>query len=530
MPAVQRSTENLASAVDESLGLVCVLCDQEMIYPSGCVTTLCKHTFHRDCITPFLADSHECPKCKQLCHEKDLASMGTRTGTRPKTSSFRGRGRGSGYKQYNTRNAKVQDEVNVTQNTPGEGPRNENEPLPLLNLNSPTKDNNASRNLVNTSHNTTHQSMRGRRGNRNLEQMSRMIESTVQRVLSQMQVSPLPLQPLLQSPLQTPQPNPISSSPPREANSTQSPQIESRPILNSVRMPPDKITTLIQSWHIKFDGSYNGLRCEEFLYRIKCLTEENFNGNFENICRNLHVLLTGKAKEWYWRYRKSVTNVQWESFCSALKYQYKDFRTTFDMREELHNRKQKPTETFEVFYDAIYEIVDRLAVPIDEDELIEIVTRNLRPEIRHELLYVQINSIAQLKKLCQKREKLLSEDYFRRGNFHRNAGNFSQPPQRRVAAIEENIEIEENLNTVDFDKVDSPEFEVNAINHTDRVIKCWNCDEEGHFWDMCIQDRRIFCYGCGTKNVYKPQCIKCANNTRNSKNFQSSYNQRQAPK
>lgn len=119
-------------------------------------------------------------------------------------------------------------------------------------------------------------------------------------------------------------------------------------------MNPDKITNVIQSWGIKFDGSFNGLRCEEFLYRIKCLVEETFGGNFEDsVAKNLHVLLTGKAKDWFWRYRKTVVRIDWESFCLDLKRQYKNFRNVYDIREELHNRKQKPTESFESFYDTI---------------------------------------------------------------------------------------------------------------------------------------------------------------------------------
>lgn len=39
---------------------------------------------------------------------------------------------------------------------------------------------------------------------------------------------------------------------------------------------------------------------------------------------------------------------------------------------------------------------------------------------------------------------------------------------------------------------DTLEFGINAISNTNKVIKCWNCEEEGHYWDMCLKDRTIF--------------------------------------
>ena len=60
-------------------------------------------------------------------------------------------------------------------------------------------------------------------------------------------------------------------------------------------------------------------------------------------------------------------------------------------------------ETFDIFYEALSSIMDRLTSPISEQELIEIIMRNLKLEIRREL-YIPINSISHLKKLVQMRE------------------------------------------------------------------------------------------------------------------------------
>lgn len=518
--AVVRSCENLPALTDAVLGPACSLCENVMTNLDDCLITVCKHTFHKECILKWITTSHECPNCKKLCHAKDLAPANKGAIVKTISTSYRGRGRGSAIKRYNTRSGRVEVDMNNSQTTHSDNLENANNTGNLLDLNisigEPNTSQNRSQNVQDNTKNTTSSSNRGKRQSQYMNRMSQMIESTVQRVLTNLQLSPerpvhntVPQQVPLVNRSQNNNPPIIPSSEP-EASPRSSNEVYS---LNNLRMHPDKISNIIQSWHVKYDGSAKGLRCEEFLYRINCLTVENFNGNYDYICNNLHILLTGKAKDWYWRYHKSVTKIEWEPFCAALKYQYKDFRTSFDIREELHNRKQKPSETFESFYDAISEIIDNLSEPLEEEEIIEIVTRNLRPEIRHELLYVQIRSIAHLKKLCQKREKLLSEDAFKRGNFKTNVSFPSQ--QRRVAVVQTDTKMEDRLSNSEIDPIEQSVSHINAIVKTNKPIRCWNCDEEGHFWDMCLKERHIFCYGCGLKNVYKPQCENCSKNSKN---------------
>lgn len=65
-------------------------------------------------------------------------------------------------------------------------------------------------------------------------------------------------------------------------------------------LSPEKVTQLIQGWGVKYDGELTGPSVQEFLYRISALTDDCLSGDFLMLCKNL----TGKAREWYWRYRK----------------------------------------------------------------------------------------------------------------------------------------------------------------------------------------------------------------------------------
>lgn len=255
-----------------------------------------------------------------------------------------------------------------------------------------------------------------------------------------------------------------------------------------------------------------GLRCEEFIYRIRSLTRKSFAGNFDVVCDNLHILLDGKAKSWYWRYHKTVEDLEWEPFVAALRHQYKDFRTSSDIEEELRNRKQRHNESFEDFYDAMLDIADHLPVGLEDEELIAKIVKNQRFEIRWHLLGVKIQSIAELKKLCLDREQLCKEETSRRTQFARGP-----PQQRRLAALdaEEIDEFKDDGRESD----DNPSMAVNALTKSDKIIKCYNCDEIGHYWDMCVKKREIFCYGCGLKGVYKPQCEICSKNPKFARGF-----------
>lgn len=98
-----------------------------------------------------------------------------------------------------------------------------------------------------------------------------------------------------------------------------------------------------------------------------------------------------------------------------------------------------------------------------------------------------------------------------------------------MAAVESSTIYNRNdEETTEHDSRKNSDFEVHALEvKTDRPVKCWKCGDEGHMWDMCVKERQIFCYGCGLRNVYKPQCLKC---WKNSKKYSGIYHNRIDPK
>lgn len=483
----------------------CPQCNEMLSEGQDClILNECSHVFHRNCIETSLANTSECPVCKLSCQLSDLKAVTIfQKNTNAVRQSNRGKGRGAMSRVYNTRNSKK----NLFQ-------EHQNSLLDC------SADLQGAASLTPTQHSRNMETIIPTRTNLvDSSEIPKLVEESLSRILANFNILP-------RAPSQANDLNPSyhtsrADNISGEGNNIRSaqPQISphnvatpNRVTVSSMNMQPDKLTTIIQNWHLKFDGSPNGLNVNEFLYRIKTLTEDNFNGDFSVICRNLNILLIGKAGEWYWRYHRQASPIVWEDFCEALKYQYRDFKSTFDIREEVRNRKQKAGESFDSFYEAVSSILDRLPAPMSDMELIEILTRNLRPEIRQEILYIPINSIPHLRKLVQMRENFLNDEYVRRNLAHRS-NNFL--PRRQVAEISDfkGEDVESSLKNSEA---------IHAIQNATKRKICWNCGEQGHYWEDCLGERRVFCYGCGAANTYKPNCSFCANKKLNSsKNFRS---------
>lgn len=536
---------------------VCHICNETMNENDDClVIQACSHVFHRSCIETYLSTSSECAVCKRSCQLNELKSFVIVPVNKPqatraigsKASTNKHRGRGAMSKYYNTRSTSRNlfsdvpsqsqnsnlsgHEVNLT--TPN---RNTSDANPVHFVLSPVQPVNNSNHVLNnpiqTSNNLNHinfpiqvSSNNGQLGcnqvNANANAIdyniiNRMISDNLSQMLSQLNLIPgnnTNINTAVQNQNANIQNANMNYVPPQaEINNSPINPFSPSSYLNShtSNMTVDKVSSVIQHWNLKFDGSSDGLHVEEFLYRIKSLTNTTFNGDFKPVCNNLHILLTGKARNWYWRYHKQVQTIVWADFCDALRSQYREFKSSFDIRDEIRNRKQRSNESFDVFFESVTSIMDKLTVPMGEGELIEVIARNLRPEIRQDLLYVPIHSISHLRKLVQMRENFLSDEYVRK-NLQARSMNVQPLARRHVAEIDpkhdDNIHVPEETDVC-----------VEAFHKTEHG-SCWNCDGVGHHWQDCLQDRSIFCYGCGAKNTYKPNCTKCANRTASmSKNF-----------
>ncbi|XP_036347766.1 uncharacterized protein LOC118757134 [Rhagoletis pomonella] len=190
----------------------------------------------------------------------------------------------------------------------------------------------------------------------------------------------------------------------------------------------------------------------------------------------------------------------WPSLCEALRTNFQQHKTAFEIKEMVRSRKQGQNESFDDFRNAVLKLAEPLQSLFSELELMEILQHNLRPRIRQQLLYVQINSLAELRRLCLKSESLVNEI-----NRSTNAlPNVNPRPQSRryVNEVQDENDLAESIGI---------EPEVDEISKLSAEAKqiCWNCRREGHRYFDCFEIRTVFCYGCGAPEVYRPKSSRC---------------------
>lgn len=504
---LQRSTDDFP-ALNEACGgdPICHICKKDIVNNTDSTETVCGHIFHRICITGHAKTHTTCPLCnikiiKDASSQKSGSIMLTRAGAKAKTYDLN-RPTGA-YSENDNENPNTFSQSNTSNGNPS------GEYIKRI-VSSAIADQQSQMLFTLT------------------QQMTKLIEQSISTGFSRLSQNNIPrintsspsanINPVMQTLPDVEQrtleqllglPATQNSS----ANANRSHTNTSHAV-SDLLSRPDKVSQIIYNWKLKFTGGSKSLPVENFIYRVEALTKQTLSGNFTILCMNASSLFDDKAADWFWRFHKTFPNFRWNDLCKALKEQYKDSRTDVDLRELIRDRKQKSGEAFDHFYESVVELVDRLAQPLPDRTLVEILRRNLLPEIQHEILNMSIDTIAELRDICRRREFFLQDMRRRHGVPSTKPVHF----QKRLSEVE----------CMDDPAVEIPQNEeILEIN-----LKCWNCRKAGHRYQDCLEDRSVFCYGCGEPQTYKPNCKNCSG----SKNFHATapkgaqkFNNRQSP-
>jgi len=543
--SVRHSNEGLATQNDS----VCTICRDTFSGSDEMLTTVCNHRFHRTCLLTWLRRNATCPTCRSVCNSRDFQPPVTRAQARQASA-------------IPVANQNNNDNASNNKNEANERPTTSRSlgAVPRVNSassveGSPSPDQNRIRAIVTAVVEARQAAML-----ENLEtRVAQLVETSIGNALNPIlnrlshndmnrnvtfnlpaqnsnQNSNQNLNPHLNHNLNLNQnPNNIPNllnnlnlnpnfNPNLSGNHnphlfdlnwpTEMPNFENllqgSPHINPNNQPrlsnassitqSGKVAQLISNWDLKFDGSLR-MSVENFIYRVESLTRDTLWGNFALLCEHAQCLFAGEAKDWYWRYRRSVERVTWPPLRNALRIHFEDYRTDSDFKDIMRRRKQGPTESFEDYKNSILKLSENLAAPLSERELIDILMHGLRPHTRQQLLFTPIQSVAQLRKYVLKGEYILSQ--IEKPN-PAPANNATRPgnPRRQI------FEVEEHSLNVD---VPPENLEIDAINRNipnNRLI-CWNCRKDSHRYQDCLEPRTIFCYGCGAQNTYKPNCQTC---------------------
>lgn len=276
-------------------------------------------------------------------------------------------------------------------------------------------------------------------------------------------------------------------------------------------------------WPVRYPGTSN-IPIDEFIFRVENLAAAD-NIPLPSLMIGLHFLLEKGPSDFYWNYLRKNNAATWDQIKAALLERYATLDSDVEIRKAIADRRQMPGEEFGEFSLAIENLANRLRRPMDEGEIIEYLRQNMSHRLQTALMLHPTYTIRELQAHSRRFEKLWEVQ-----------SHSSRRPAGRVNELEEpfnNLQLYDAVpghpalagnelaayapNTLRYE----PSGVVEALrsrqttapgasnpNRGDYVV-CWNCLEMGHTFVDCVAARTVFCYGCGAKNTYKPQCVGC---------------------
>lgn len=255
----------------------------------------------------------------------------------------------------------------------------------------------------------------------------------------------------------------------------------------------------LDKWGLKFD--HKRMTVDDFIFRVETFKNSS-RCSWQHIFENFHYLVTGKAEQWFWQFRRSTPNGNWNDLRAALIRNFASLDTDSEIIRQMTDRRQEYNESFIDFYDSIIELNFRLTTPKTEIELMEIVRQNVNDQIARLIFNSTVRSMNDLLQLCRRAEKFISE------RNRKRIGKVSELENSKDKNSKSHVSIyyQSNANG-DHDQISNEDVEaLDNLRRDTSKYKCWNCETIGHSFIECTRERRIFCYHCGKVGVITPNC------------------------
>jgi hypothetical protein len=216
-------------------------------------------------------------------------------------------------------------------------------------------------------------------------------------------------------------------------------------------------------------------------------------------------ILDGPALSWFRSNRAKLLSYQ--EVIEALKDDFDIPDLDYKLLQEIRARTQAKDETIVFFVSTVLGMFARLSREVSEEEKLDILLRNVRPDYSQELALYDITSIQQLKTYCKRLEVARVK-----------AENFREPSSSNVkknssGAFPSMNPVRNNFNS----KQTYPNTKsfVSSVGQSTPRSPCFRCGLTNHSTNVCRKSRDIVCFRCGEKGVRTPDCPKCTNNSKN---------------
>lgn len=284
----------------------------------------------------------------------------------------------------------------------------------------------------------------------------------------------------------------------------------------------DKPRSLARSG-ISFDGSPGGLPADLFILQVETLAN-SMNISSQSLLNELSFVLKGTALHWYWNYRRHNPNLSWNQLRVTFLEKFEDRRTDIEIRQEIESRRQSPKESFLQFYQHVWGLTLQCHTPYPEDRLIEVLMRNMNPQLQYHLTDRYFLNVNDLIKSCAAWENTWS-----RLKMNSHYTSFSRPAINEMNNFDQNCDFRytnesqsecpglaalKHPSEKPPKSPVTPQYQVlsRPFKSVDREPICFNCCDIGNTFRECSLPQGFFCYRCGYRNTTSSQCPRCSGN------------------
>lgn len=262
-------------------------------------------------------------------------------------------------------------------------------------------------------------------------------------------------------------------------------------------------------WNLKFNGHADKVGILEFLEQVEeC--KESRGVSDDELFVGATELMSGSAITWLRNQRNKVKN--WAELVKALKKEFLPQDFEYQLHKEVQDRMQGLNENVMSFIMVVESLYYKIDKNTSEKIIVDQIVRNLNPFFSMHIALDDYADLEKLKDRCRRVQELkLKNDKY----------------APAVRSVKRTFAVNSDSRSIDSGTLSEglhsePEYFVESVSGVRAAsvnrdipvdsggLLCWNCNKRGHRFLNCEMQRNIFCYGCGTKNVYKNQCSRCS--------------------
>lgn len=242
---------------------------------------------------------------------------------------------------------------------------------------------------------------------------------------------------------------------------------------------PTDITKL----NLKYSGDTSVLA---FLERLDELVGSR-SLNYDQVFRSAAELFSDNALLWYRGIRQSLGS--WKDLKEQLVEEFLPPDFEHRLLEELKSRTQGADETFSTFYSIMLGFFNRLRTPLSDEEKLQILRRNVRPEFSDRLALFSITTMTDFRDKCRELERQRIRSQY-----------FSEPPKVTPHTLAADLAYTGRAKQVSA-------LEGTPSQGRDNLF-CLRCRIQGHTLKSCTE-KGVVCYTCGMKGFTSTKCPNC---------------------